>query len=183
MEDEVCQITSQNCSSRLKLTFRTNLVVVTPPYVTLRSAAPELQTAPDFSTPSTCTLHTVKKTKTQTSHTKPAHVTSFHHLHDQICHVYNAVRSTKTVWHSVKCLTIKTIVNRSHMLDGVPVSVWHTAARLPRCHNSVFPFTASHITPKKLRRVLATWQLGAQATIAPSLSSNSKMAFKIRVCY
>jgi len=98
---------SQNCFSRLKSTFRTTNLVLS--YVPLRSAAPELQVTSHFSPHYTCTLNTAEITKTQTFHKKPAHVTSCHHLHDQICHVYIAVQSIKTVWHPVKCLNIKNL--------------------------------------------------------------------------
>ena len=74
------------------------------------------------------------------------------------------------------------------MLDGVPVSVRHIAARLPRCHNSGFSFTASHLNAKKLRHVLDTRQHRAQSTIVPSLSLQTvkrllKSVFVIRTEY
>lgn len=78
-------------------------------YVSLVSAAPHLQTAPDFSPPYFCTLTTAEKTTTQTFHTKTAHANSCRHLHDQIRHVYNALQSTRIVWHPVKCLTINSL--------------------------------------------------------------------------
>jgi hypothetical protein len=120
-------------------------------------------------------------------HTKPAHVTSCHHLHDQICHLYNPgkrkLESTKIVWRPVTVLPYRPSrksVNYPWIQTRWPASVRHIATRLPCCHNSRFTFTAIHLAPSTCSVFLRLGNAG-HSPLFPHLSVQIIKWLKISV--